>query len=87
MAPDVAVGEGALGFWKAVDEIFPGTRHQRCWFHKISNVLNKFPKSMAPAVTSELHDIHPAQTKAAALAALKVCKKNTGSNTPPPSPA
>ena len=71
-APEVAVGDGALGFWKAVDEVFPGTRHQRCWFHKISNVLNKFPKSMAPAVTSDLQDIHHAETKAAALVAIKV---------------
>ena len=71
-APEVAVGDGALGFWKAVDEVFPGTRHQRCWFHKISNVLNKFPKSMAPAVTSDLQDIHHAETKAAALAAITV---------------
>ena len=66
-APEAAVGDGALVFWKAVDEVFPGTRHQRCWFHKISNVLNKFPKSMAPAVTSDLQDIHHAETKAAAL--------------------
>ena len=55
MAPEVAVGDGAMGFWKAMDEVFPGTRHQRCWFHKISDVLNKFPKSMAPAVKSDLH--------------------------------
>ena len=71
-APEAAVGDGALGFWKAVDEGFPGTRHQRCWFHKISNVLNKFPKSMAPAVTSDLQDIHHAETKTAALVAIKV---------------
>ena len=71
-APEAAVGDGALGFWKAVDEVFPGTRHQRCWFHKISNALNKFPKSMAPAVTSALQDIHHAETKAAALVAIKV---------------
>ena len=71
-APEAAVGDGALGFWKAVDEVFPGTRHQRCWFHKISNVLNKFPKSMAPAVTSDLQDIHHAETKAAARAAIEV---------------
>ena len=72
IAPEVAVGDGAPGFWKAVDEVFPGTRHQRCWFHKSSNVLNKFPKSMAPAVTSDLQDIHHAETKAAALAAITV---------------
>jgi transposase-like protein len=78
IAPEVAVGDGALGFWKAVDEVFPGTRHQRCWFHKISNVLNKFPKSMAPAVTSDLQDIHHAETKAAALAAITVFEEKHG---------
>ena len=41
IAPEIAVGDGALGFWKATDEIFPGTRHQRCWVHKTANVLNK----------------------------------------------
>jgi transposase-like protein len=41
IAPDLAVGDGALGFWKAIEEIFPGTRHQRCWVHKTANVLNK----------------------------------------------
>jgi transposase-like protein len=39
--PDLAVGDGALGFWKAIDEVFPSTRHQRCWVHKTANVLNK----------------------------------------------
>ena len=72
IAPEVAVADGALGFWKAVDEVFPGTQHQRCWFHKTSNVLNKLPKSMAPAVTSDLQNIHHAETKAAALVAIKV---------------
>jgi putative transposase len=78
IAPEVAVGDGALGFWKALDEVFPGTRHQRCWFHKISNVLNKIPKSMGPAVKSDLQDIHHAETKAAALAAVEVFKEKYG---------
>jgi transposase-like protein len=78
IAPEVAVGDGALGFWKAVDEVFPGTRHQRCWFHKISNVLNKFPKSMGPAAKSDLQDIHHAETKAEALAAIEVFKEKYG---------
>ena len=78
IAPEVTVGDGALGIWKAIDEVFPGTRHQRCWFHKFSNVLNKFPKSMAPAVTSDLQDIHHAETKAAALAAIKVFTEKCG---------
>jgi transposase-like protein len=78
VAPEVAVGDGALGFWKALDAVFPSTHHQRCWFHKISNVLNKFPKSMGPAVKSDLHDIHHAETKAAALAAVEVFKEKYG---------
>jgi len=78
LAPEVAVGDGALGFWKAIDEVFPSARHQRCWFHKISNVLNKFPKSMGPAVKSDLHDIHHAGTKAAALAAVETFKAKYG---------
>ena len=69
-APEMAVGDGALGFWKALDEVFPGTRHQRCWVHKVSNVLNKFPKSMAPTVKSDLRDIWQAETRAAAEAAI-----------------
>lgn len=55
--PEVAVGDGAMGFWKALDEVFPGTRHQRCWVHKIANVLNKFPKSMQPTVKGDLREI------------------------------
>jgi transposase-like protein len=48
VAPEIAVGDGALGFWKALDETFASTRHQRCWLHKTLNVLDKFPKSMQP---------------------------------------
>ena len=78
MAPEVAVGDGAMGFWKALDESFPGTRHQRCWFHKISNVLNKFPKSMAPAVKSDLQNIHHAETRADAVTAIETFKEKYG---------
>jgi hypothetical protein len=46
VAPEVAVGDGAFGFWKAFDEMFAATRHQRCWLHKMLNVLDKFPKSV-----------------------------------------
>jgi putative transposase len=76
--PELAVGDGALGFWKALDEVFPTTRHQRCWFHKISNILNKFPKSMGPTIKSDLQEIHHAETKAAALAAIEVFKEKYG---------
>jgi len=70
VAPEVAVGDGALGFWKALDEVFPGACHQRCWVHKVANVLNKFPKSMAPTVKSDLRDVWQAETRAAAEAGM-----------------
>lgn len=73
--PELAVGDGALGFWKALDEVFPGTRHQRCWFHKVANVLNHFPKSMQPSVTAGMREISNAETRAAALAAIEIFKE------------
>lgn len=76
--PQIAVGDGAMGFWKAMDEVFPRTPHQRCWFHKISNVLNKFPKSMAPAVKSDLQNIHHAETRADAIQAIEAFKEKYG---------
>lgn len=76
--PKLAVGDGALGFWKALEEAFPGTRHQRCWFHKMSNVLNHFPKSMQPTVTADLREISHAATRAAALAAIETFKEKYG---------
>ena len=76
--PEVAVGDGALGFWKALDEVFPGTRHQRCWVHKTSNVLNKFPKSMAPTVKSDLRDIWQAETRDDAETAMDVFAEKYG---------
>ena len=76
--PELAVGDGALGFWKAMDEIYPATRYQRCWFHKISNILGKFPKSMAATVKADLQEIHHAETKAAAQAATNAFKEKYG---------
>ncbi len=78
MAPEIAVGDGAMGFWKALDEVFPGARHQRCWVHKAANVLNKFPKSMVPAVKSDLQNIHHAETRADALAAIETFRQKYG---------
>lgn len=69
--PEIAVGDGAMGFWKALDEVFPTTRHQRCWVHKVANVLNKFPKSMQPGVKSDLREIWQAETRAAAQFAME----------------
>jgi putative transposase len=79
VAPELAVGDGGMGFWKAIDEVFPGTRHQRCWVHKTANVLNKFPKPMAGAVLSDLQDIHHAATRGEAQAALRQFEDKYGS--------
>lgn len=76
--PEIAVGDGALGFWAALDKTWPSTRHQRCWVHKTSNVLNKVPKSIQPAVKSDLRDIWQAETRAAAEAALDVFEEKYG---------
>jgi putative transposase len=72
IAPEVAVGDGALGFWKAIEEIFPGTRHQRCWLHKTINVLDKVPLSVQPKMKQDLREICLAPNRAAAEAALNV---------------
>ena len=47
-APKLAIGDGALGFWSAMDEVYSSMRHQRCWVHKTANILNKLPKSSQP---------------------------------------
>ena len=69
-APEIAVGDGALGFWKALDEVFPATRHQRCWVHKIANVLNKVPKSVQPGMKEDLREVRDAPDRATAEAAI-----------------
>ena len=76
--PEIAVGDGAMGFWKALDEVFPGTRHQRCWVHKTANVLNKFPKSMQPAVKADLREIWQAETRAVAETAMNTFSEKYG---------
>jgi putative transposase len=70
MAPELAVADGALGFWKALGEVWPKTREQRCWVHKTANVLNKLPKSLHAKAKRALQDIWMAETKADAIAAL-----------------
>jgi transposase-like protein len=61
--PELAIGDGALGFWKAIEQIYPKTRWQRCWVHKTANVLNKLPKSLQPKAKQMLHDIWMADGK------------------------
>lgn len=61
--PNIAVGDGAMGFWKALAQVYPSTRPQRCWVHKTANVLNKLPKSVQPHAKARLHDIWMAPTR------------------------
>ncbi len=70
-APVLAVGDGALGFWGALKEVFPQTRTQRCWFHKIANVLSALPKSAHPGAKKALAEIWNAEDKQHAQAAVK----------------
>lgn len=59
----LAIGDGALGFWKALNKIFPKIKHQRCWVHKTANVLNKLPDSLQEKAKGQLHDIWMNETK------------------------
>jgi putative transposase len=70
-APELAIGDGALGFWKALAQVFPTTRWQRCWVHKTANVLNNLPKSQQPQAKSSLHEIYMAATKVEANQAFE----------------
>jgi putative transposase len=70
MGPELAVADGALGFWKAVEEVWPKTRGQRCWVHKTANVLNRLPKSQQSKAKRALQEIWMAETKKDALAAF-----------------
>lgn len=71
--PELAVGDGALGFWKALTKKWPTTRQQRCWVHKTANVLNKVPKAMQPKIKEALHDIWMADTRKNAHKAFDSC--------------
>ena len=62
-SPKLAVGDGALGFWKALAKCYPDTRHQRCWVHKTANIMSALPKSVQPKVKAALHDIWMAETQ------------------------
>jgi transposase-like protein len=64
--PELATGDGALGFWQALHEIWPRTRQQRCWVHKAANVLNKLPSSLQGKAEQDLHAIYEAESREAA---------------------
>jgi putative transposase len=72
VAPKLAVGDGALGFWKALKQVYGETRRQRCWVHKTANVLNKLPKGAQKKAKEGLHEIWMAETKKAAEEAFNI---------------
>jgi len=74
-APLVATGDGALGFWAALDEVYPGVDHQLCWKHKVANVLDKLPKRMQPAAKDRLHQVMYAPDRDTALKEIKVFRE------------
>lgn len=69
-APLLAIGDGALGFWAALEEVFPSTRHQRCWVHKTANVLDKMAKSVQPHAKKLIHDMYMAPTREDGISAF-----------------
>ena len=74
--PKLAVGDGALGFWAALEEEYGATRHQRCWVHKTANVLDKLPKRVHPHAKQLIHEMYLAPTKADAKRALRAFLKH-----------
>jgi putative transposase len=78
IAPELATGDGALGFWKALEAVFPATRHQRCWVHKASNVLNNLPRSIQPAAKRDLREIWRAPDRGTAEAAVATFAEKYG---------
>ena len=62
-APLLAIGDGALGFWAALREVWPESKEQRCWVHRLANVLDKLPKRLQPRAKSQLHEIYNSETK------------------------
>jgi putative transposase len=80
--PALAIGDGALGFWKALAQVFPATRAQRCWVHKSANVLNKLPKHKQATVKSDLQDIWMAETRDEANKAFDACVDKYGAKYP-----
>ncbi len=78
VAPELATGDGALGFWKALDQVFPKTRHQRCTVHKTANVLNKVPKSIQNQVKHDLRQVWTAPDRTTADKAIDIFAEKYG---------
>jgi putative transposase len=70
LAPKLAIGDGALGFWAALRKVYGETREQRCWLHKTANVLNNMPKSVQPRAKANIHEIWMAETRVDAVKAF-----------------
>ena len=68
--PKLAIGDGAMGFWNALEEVWPQARHQRCWVHKTANILNKMPKSIQIKAKQDIHNIWMAETQESAIEAF-----------------
>lgn len=81
-APALAVGDGALGFWKALAKVFPKARHQRCWVHKTANVLNAVPTSAQSSARKALQDICNAEDREHAVKAVTAFEKTYGAKWP-----
>jgi transposase-like protein len=78
IAPEIAVGDGALGFWRTLEEVFPGTRHQRCWVHKTTNVLNKVALLVQTNMKKDLREVYLAPNRASAEVAIDVFAEKYG---------
>jgi putative transposase len=82
IAPELATGDGALGFWKALEAVSPTTRHQRCTVHKTANVLDKLPRSIQPAAKADLREIWTAPDRATAETAMANFAEKYGAKYP-----
>jgi transposase-like protein len=80
--PALAIGDGALGFWKALGKVYPETRWQRCWFHKTGNILNRLPKGVQKKAKKKLQEIYMAETRKEAEKQMDVFEKTYGAKYP-----
>ena len=80
--PELVVGDGATGLWKALAEVFPAARHQRCWVHKARNITNALPKSAQPGATKAMQEIYNAENRAHAEKAITAFEKTYGTKWP-----
>ena len=81
-SPQLAIGDGAMGFWSAIEEVYPETRHQRCWVHKTANILNHLPKTAQPKAKKALHQIWMAETRTNAGNAFDLFVESYGAKYP-----